>query len=155
MLGLVLVGHDPLGKTTLEILSHIMGSPPEALVVVDVKADDPVEFTVLRIQEAAKDVNQGEGVVFLVDLFGATPSNAAVRAGSEGLNMPSVLVAGCNLPMLLRALSYRCLPIGDVAEKLAAGGRNGIVSMGLTSPQQQQTYHLAPRYDSTGNYDQQ
>lgn len=155
MLGLVLVGHDPLGRTALDVLAHIMGQTPEALAVVDVKADDPIEFTVLRIREAAKDVNQGQGVVFLVDLFGATPCNAAVKAGSEGLNMPSVLVAGCNLPMLLRALSYRCLPIGDVAEKLAAGGRNGIVSMGLTSSQQQQNYHLAPRYDSTGNYDQQ
>lgn len=154
MLGLVLVGHAPLPSAWLAVIEHIMGQLPEGLSVVDVQAQDPVECSVLRIQEAANAVNQGQGVVVLVDLFGATPSNAAIRAGTEGLSIPSVLVAGCSLPMLLRALSYRDLPLGEVAEKLVAGGRNGIVSTGPTAPQQQ-TYNWAPNHDSARNHNQQ
>ena len=131
-----------------------MGSVPEGIEGIDVKADDPIEFTILRIREAAKHVNQGQGVVFMTDLFGATPSNAAVRAGAEGLSCPSVLVAGCSLPMVLRALGYRDLPVSEVAEKLVAGGRNRIVATGPTAPQQQ-TQNPAPNHDSARDHNQQ
>lgn len=153
MLGLVLVGHAPLGQATVDVMNHILGQVPTGIAVVDVKADDDLDYSVLRIQQAAKDVQQGDGVVFLTDLFGATPSNAAVKA-SEGLGFPSVLVAGCSVPMLIRALSYRNLPIHDVAEKLVMGGRNGIVSTGPTTPQRQ-TNNPAPHHDSTRDHHQQ
>ena len=99
-------------------------------------------------------MNSGEGVVFLTDLFGATPSNAAVRAGAESLNLPTVLVSGCNLPMVLRALGFRDLPIGEVGERLVMGGRNGIVSTGATAPQRQ-TFNPAKSDDSARNHHQQ
>ncbi|MFN4327451.1 MAG: PTS sugar transporter subunit IIA [Limnobacter sp.] len=154
MLGLVLVGHAPLGQATLEVIRHILGEVPEGVVAIDVAADAVVEHTVLRIQEAAKDVNTGEGVVFLTDLFGATPSNAAQRAAAEGLNVPTVLVAGCSVPMLVRALSYRNVPLSEVGEKLVSGGRNGIVSTGPTTPQRQ-TNNPAPNHDSARHHHQQ
>eukprot|EP01030_Chromulinospumella_sphaerica_P019147 gene19147-19026_t len=94
-----------------------MGSLPEGLAVVDVPGDEDIEQSVQRIQAAARQVHAGEGVVFLTDLFGATPSNAAVRAGVESLSLPTVLVSGCNLPMVLRALGFRDLPINEVAER--------------------------------------
>ncbi|MFN7505368.1 MAG: PTS sugar transporter subunit IIA, partial [Limnobacter sp.] len=100
MLGLVLVAHAPFGDAIAQCVKHVMGSLPDGLAVVDVLADDDIDHSVQRIQDAARQVNTGEGVVFLTDLFGATPSNAAVRAGAESLNMPTVLVSGCNLTMV-------------------------------------------------------
>jgi mannose PTS system EIIA component len=93
MLGLVLVTHAPLGDAIAQCVKHVMGSLPDGLAVVDVPADEDIEQSVQRIQTAARQVHAGEGVVFLTDLFGATPSNAAVRAGVESLNLPTVLVS--------------------------------------------------------------
>ncbi len=154
MLGLVLVTHAPLGDAIAQCVKHVMGSLPDGLAVVDVPGDEDIEQSVQRIQTAARQVHAGEGVVFLTDLFGATPSNAAVRAGVESLSLPTVLVSGCNLPMVLRALGFRDLPINEVAERLVMGGRNGIVSTGATAPQRQ-TFNPAKNDDSARNHHQQ
>lgn len=154
MLGLVLVTHAPLGDAIRQCVQHVMGSVPEGFTVVDVPGSEDIERTVQRIQESARAVDAGSGVVFLTDLFGATPSNAAVRAGVESLKLPSVLVSGCNLPMVLRALGFRDLPINEVAERLVMGGRNGIVSTGATAPQRQ-TFNPAKNDDSARNHHQQ
>lgn len=154
MLGLVLVTHAPLGEAIRHCVQHVMGSIPEGFAVVDVPANEEIERTVQRIQTAASEVHAGDGVVFLTDLFGATPSNAAVRAGLESLTLSTVLVSGCNLPMVLRALGFRNLPINEVAERLVIGGRNGIVSNGATTPQRQ-NFNPAKNDDSTRNHHQQ
>ncbi|WP_370262216.1 PTS sugar transporter subunit IIA [Limnobacter sp.] len=154
MLGLVLVTHAPLGKAMLACVEHVMGAVPEGFEVVDVPADEDIELTVKTVQDAARRVHSGAGVVFLTDLFGATPSNAAVRAGMESLNLPTVLVAGCNLPMVLRALGFRNMLIQEVAERLVMGGRNGIVSTGATAPQRQ-TFNPAQHDDSARHHHQQ
>ena len=154
MLGFVLVAHAPLGSSIAQCVQHVMGSMPPGFKVVDVPPNDDVDATVVRIQDAARSVHDGAGVVFLTDLFGATPSNAAVRAGAESLNLPTVLVSGCNLPMVLRALGFRDLPIGEVAERLVMGGRNGIVSTGATAPQRQ-TFNPAKNNDSARDHHQQ
>jgi PTS system ascorbate-specific IIA component len=154
MLGLVLVTHAPLGEAIRHCVQHVMGSVPDGFTIVDVPCNEDIECTAQRIQEAARSVHQGVGVVFLTDLFGATPSNAAVRAGSDLLPLPTVLVSGCNLPMVLRALGFRNLPINEVAERLVMGGRNGIVSTGATAPQRQ-TFNPAKNDDSTRNHHQQ
>lgn len=154
MLGLVLVTHAPLGEAIRQCVQHVMGSVPNGFEVVDVLANDEIDTTVRRIQVAARAVQEGSGVVFLTDLFGATPSNAAVRAGVESLNLPTVLVSGCNLPMVLRALGFRDLAINEVAERLVMGGRNGIVSTGASAPQRQ-TFNPAKNDDSARNHHQQ
>lgn len=154
MLGVVLVMHETLADAMLECVRHVMGSVPDGLVAVNVPASEDVEHTVARVRDQARKVNAGSGVVFLTDLFGATPSNAAVRAGSELTDVPSVLVSGVNLPMLVRALGFRELSVSQVAERLVMGGRNGIVSTGATAPQRQ-TFNPAESDDSARNQHQQ
>jgi mannose PTS system EIIA component len=154
MLGLVLVTHAPLGQAIAQCVEHVMGARPDGFEVVDVPGDENIDDTVERIQAAARSAHRGKGVVFLTDLFGATPSNAAVRAGAESLNLPSVLVSGCNLPMVLRFLGFRDIALNEVAERLVMGGRNGIVSTGATAPQRQ-TFNPAQKDDSTRDHHQQ
>lgn len=154
MLGLVLVMHAPLGGAMLACVKHVMGSMPDGFEVVDVQPDEPIEQTVAHVKAAANLVNRGAGVVFMTDLFGATPSNAAVRASVEDLDIPSVLVSGCNLPMIVRSLGFRNLSVNQVAERLVTGGRNGIVSTGATAPQIQ-TFNPAQSDDPTRNQHQQ
>ena len=154
MLGIVLVMHAPLASAMASCVAHVMGAMPENFSVVDVMANDELELSVEHIKRATQEVETGHGVMFLTDLFGATPSNATVRAGTEMPDTRTVLVSGCNLPMLFRALGFRDQPVSQVAERLVVGGRNGIVSTGATAPQRQ-TFNPADQDDSARNQHQQ
>ena len=65
-------------------------------------------------------------MLVLTDIYGATPSNIAARLLRPGRVEG---VAGVNLPMLIRALTYRDEPLGALVEKAAAGGAEGVVHM--------------------------
>ncbi len=133
MLGVVLVMHAPLASAVRDCICHIMGDLPEGVLAIDIPADTPIETSVNRICRAVAQVDQGKGVFILTDLFGATPTNAALRASLENSQVPTVLVSGCNLPMVIRALSFRKLELKEVADKLVMSGRNGIVSTGVST----------------------
>lgn len=154
MIGLMLVMHDPLASAMLSCVKHVMGEVPQHFEVLDVPPDEPVDKTMAAIRFKLEGLDTPEGVVVLTDLFGATPSNAAMKTVSDGLSMPTVLVAGCNLPMVLRALGYRDQPMSLMAERLVMGGRNGIVSTGASAPQRQ-TFNPAEPDDSARNQHQQ
>jgi PTS system ascorbate-specific IIA component len=65
----------------------------------------------------------------LTDMLGATPSNIAARLAVRG---KVEVVAGVSLPMLVRALTYRAQPLGEVVDKATSGGREGVVHLGAS-----------------------
>ncbi len=132
MIGIVLAAHQPLGRALAEAAEHVFGQVPR-LAVVDVVPDTPLEQIRVQMQEAMTRVDVGEGVLVLTDLFGATPSNVVAQLAEPRVKV----VAGVNLPMLLRAVSYRGESLAVVAEKAASGGVQGIVQLGSKAPQNQ------------------
>ena len=72
-------------------------------------------------------LNRGGGVLVLTDLYGSTPSNIANRLAE--LDYVRV-VAGLNLPMLIRVLNYSALTLDELMEKAVSGGRDGIIACG-------------------------
>jgi PTS system ascorbate-specific IIA component len=72
-----------------------------------------------------RDLDDGMGVLLLVDLYGATPSNVAAAIGRQGTSTRRV--SGLNLPMLLRVLNYPEQTLDELATTAAAGGRSGVV----------------------------
>jgi PTS system mannose-specific IIA component len=132
MIGIVLAAHQPLGSALAAAARHVLGAVP-LLAVVDVVPDTPLESIQQQIQSAIVGVDNGEGVLVLTDLFGATPSNVA----SQLMGVRMKLVAGVNLPMLLRALSYRNESLDVVVEKAVSGAMQGIVKVGSKVPQKQ------------------
>ena len=74
---------------------------------------------------ALRKVDAGDGVLMLVDLYGASPSRLA--AALSRLGTPARRVSGASLPMLLRVQNYPELGLDDLALTAAAGGRNGVV----------------------------
>ena len=132
MIGIILAAHQPLGHALAESAQHVFGAVPQ-LSVVDVVPDTPLEKIRQQLQDAMAHVDSGEGVLILTDLFGATPSNVA----SQLADARTKVVAGVNLPMLLRAISYRGEALNLVAEKAASGGAQGIVQVGSKAPQNQ------------------
>lgn len=124
--GLLLITHRPLAGDLLGIASQILGHVPLGVACCEVVNDTPPEVLIEQCQALAARLDQGEGILVLTDLYGSTPANVA-RALLDRLIRVRV-VAGLNLPMLLRALNYADLELDALAAKALEGGRDGVRS---------------------------
>jgi mannose PTS system EIIA component len=124
MIGLVLVTHGRLAAEFAAAMEHIVGAQP-ALESVCIGADDDMEARRADIAAAVARVDQGQGVILLTDMFGGTPSNLAISLmGSSG---QIEVIAGINLPMLIRLASVRkTMTVANAVEAAAAAGRKYI-----------------------------
>lgn len=126
MIGILIITHDTLGEALLQCACHVLNKRPAQVLQLGVAAgDDPNDLLPLA-QKLLKLVDSGEGVLVLTDIYGATPANLAgklLQPGKiEGL-------AGVNLPMLLRALSYRDKGMATLLARATGGGRDGVLNM--------------------------
>jgi PTS system ascorbate-specific IIA component len=126
MIGLFLITHGSLGESLVQCACHVLNKRPPQIAQLGVSGqDDPLDA--LPLARRMMDlVDTGEGVLVLTDIFGATPSNIALK-----LLVPGQVeaVAGVNLPMLLRALTYREKDMETLVAKAVAGGRDGVMLM--------------------------
>ncbi len=103
MIGMVLVTHGRLADEFIAATEHVVG-PQEGVRSVCIGPDDDMEMRRDEIVRAVDDVDSGEGVILLTDMFGGTPSNLAISL----LDKPNVeVVAGMNLPMLIKLVKIR------------------------------------------------
>jgi PTS system ascorbate-specific IIA component len=124
MIGILVVSHEPLGTALIHCTRHIFGRMPPQLAALDVIPDEDPDQALHAARELLKRINDGTGAIVLTDLFGATPARIAARlAEPERI----VVIAGVNLPLLVRALTHRRGPLGEVAAKLLDGVRESIV----------------------------
>ena len=123
MIGMVIVTHLGIGSELLKALNGIVGAQGQAKAI-DIGAHDDMTQCRDLILAAVKDVNTGDGVVMLTDMFGGTPSNLAIAA------MPStkaVVLAGVNLPMLIKLASVRqTMPLLDAVREAEQAARKYI-----------------------------
>jgi len=120
MIGLVLVTHGRLAAEFIAAMEHVVGKQ-EAVATICIDADDDMEARRGDIAKAIQAVEGGQGVIVLTDMFGGTPSNLAISLmGSTGR---VEVIAGVNLPMLIRLASVR--KTADVATAVAAAQEAG------------------------------
>jgi mannose PTS system EIIA component len=124
MIGMLLMTHGTLGESLLHCASHILGSRPRQLAQIGITPQDDPQLILPLAIRLARSVDSGEGILVMTDICGGTPSNVASR-----LLIPGKVegVAGVNLPMLIRALSYRQEPLQVVVDKALSGGTEGVV----------------------------
>ena len=123
MIGLILVTHGRLAEEFVHAMEHVVGAQ-EAIATICIGPNDDMEKRRLEIADAIKDVEQGQGVVILTDLFGGTPSNLAISLLEAGR---VEVIAGINLPMLIRLAGTRkTCPIGDAVTAARDAGRTYI-----------------------------
>jgi len=103
MIGLVLVTHGRLAVELVSALEHVVG-PQENVATVCIGPDDDMEQRRAEIVTKAGEVEEGDGVIVLTDMFGGTPSNLAISIMDQG-NIE--VIAGVNLPMLIKLGSTR------------------------------------------------
>jgi len=126
MIGILLVSHGAFGESLIHSASHVLGKRPLYLRQLGVTVHDDPEAIRPVAEDLIRFLDQGAGVLVLTDIYGATPSNVAARLLRPGRVEG---IAGVNLPMLIRALSYREEPLAVLVQKALAGGSEGITRM--------------------------
>jgi PTS system ascorbate-specific IIA component len=106
MIGILVISHEPLGTALLHCTRHIFGRLPPQLAALDVIPDEDPDLAYQAAQELLKRINDGTGAIVLTDIYGATPARIAARlAEPQRIHV----IAGVNLPLLVKALTYRRL----------------------------------------------
>lgn len=128
MIGILLVTHGTLGESLIQCACHVLNKRPPQIAQLGLSAqDDPLDILPLARQMLAW-TDSGHGVLLLTDIYGATPCNVAAKLIDPGR---VEAIAGVNLPMLLRVLTYRERDMKTVLQRAVSGGCDGVLHLDL------------------------
>ena len=130
---ILIIAHAPLASAMRPCVLHVFPDAASFVAVLDVQPNTPTEET-LSAARISLDLFGNTPALVLTDMFGATPCNVAQKL-VDGVH--SRLIAGVNLPMLLRAVTYRKESLDVMATRALAGGTQGVMQVAVTAPQNQ------------------
>lgn len=122
MIGIVIVAHGGLAREYLAAMEHVVGRHPGTAAVA-IGPEDDRGAKQAEIDAAVAEVDEGEGVVVVTDMFGGTPSNLAMRACRQGKR---VVLYGANMPLLIKLAKARGLALDDAVSCALTAGRKYI-----------------------------
>ncbi|UJO98977.1 MAG: PTS fructose transporter subunit IIA [Nitrosomonas sp.] len=126
MIGILVLTHEDLGEHLIRCASHVVGMKPPQLMYLGVFIQDDPDAVLIKARELIQQLDSGDGVLILNDMFGATPCNIASQLVQPG---KVACLSGANLPMLVRVLTYRHEPLPAVIEKGLSGGQRGVIQI--------------------------
>lgn len=124
-IGLLLVTHGKLGHHLLDTLRDMMGELPLPADVLEVRRVSAHEVLINQGRKMIERLDGGGGVLILTDAFGSTPSNIANKLSHDER---TAVVAGINLPMLIRIFNYPRLDLEAMTRNAVEGGSRGIIA---------------------------
>ena len=122
--GLLLVTHGKIGHLLLETMSDMLGELPLLADVLEVRRVQATDALLSQGHRAIERLDSGQGVLLLTDAYGSTPSNIA---GKLSACANTALVAGVNLPMLVRVFNYPDKPLPELARLAVEAGQKGVM----------------------------
>lgn len=122
MIGLLVVAHGNLGESLIQCAAYVLGQRPQRLMALDMTAYPDTDSMLGAARAQIESLDQGDGVLVLADVYGATPCNTVCRLLRPGR---VEAVAGASVPMLLKTLTYREEPLNLLADRAANGGQSG------------------------------
>lgn len=126
MIGIFLITHGTLGESLIQCVCHVLNKRPPQLVQLGLATqDDPLDVLGIA-RDMLAWVDKGHGALVLTDVFGATPSNVAAKLIQPGR---VEAIAGVNLPMLLRVLTYRERDMQTLLQRAVSGGCDGVLHL--------------------------
>ncbi|MTJ03812.1 MAG: PTS fructose transporter subunit IIA [Sediminimonas qiaohouensis] len=131
MIGIVIVAHGGLAREYLAAVEHVIG-PQSGVRAIAIEADHDRAQKQAEICAAADQVDQGDGVVVVTDMFGGSPSNLSLLACQpEGRRV----LYGANLPMLIKLAKSRHLGVGAAVRAAMEAGRKYIDTQTISRDQ--------------------
>ena len=123
---ILIIAHAPLAHALRECALHVFPEACDSVAALDVQAQDAPEHTLAQARAALRALGESGPTLVLTDVVGATPANVAQKLVD---GQDARLVAGVNLPMLLRSISYRQEPLDDLVARALSGGAQGVMQM--------------------------
>ena len=123
--GILLITHPGVGASILSVATSLLRHLPLKAEAFEVPLDADLDALLPYASAALRRVDQGDGVLVLTDLYGASPSNLAGQLSRLGT--PVRRVSALSLPMLLRIMNYSEQALDELPATAAAGTRNGAI----------------------------
>jgi PTS system ascorbate-specific IIA component len=123
MIGLLIAAHGNLGESLIQSATYVLGQRPNGLQAIDMMAYPDSDAMLAAARDQIATIDAGNGVLVLSDVYGATPCNTICKLLRPG---KVEAVAGANLPMLLKVLTYRNEALNLLADLAASGGQSGV-----------------------------
>lgn len=143
---LFIIAHAPLASALRQCVLHVFPDQAPGVVAFDVQPNIPPEETLAAAKQALAMIDAPQTLV-VADVIGATPCNVAQKL-VDGVN--SKLIAGVNLPMLLRTVTYRHESLDSLVARALAGGTQGVMQVAAATAQDQ-----VRKTDDQSHYDHQ
>ena len=121
---ILLITHGRLGQDLIDTAAQMLGRLSLRTEVLEVSSSNDPERLTLEAASRLQALEQGDGVLVLTDAYGSTPSNIAVAAARGSAHQ---VVAGVNLPMLVRVYNYPDRSLPETARIALEGGQRGVV----------------------------
>ena len=128
MIGILIIAHDSFGEGLARAVTHVLGSRPPQFEVLSVAATDDPLALLPAARELVRQLDTGGGVVVFSDIYGGSPSNLAAKLLKAGRVEG---IAGVNLPMLVRAFTYRTRDMETLLKRAVSGGCDGVLHMNV------------------------
>jgi mannose PTS system EIIA component len=128
MIGILIVAHGTLSDSLAAAVTHVLGSRPLQLETLGVAATDDPAHLLPGARALVNKLDTGDGVLIFSDIYGATPSNLASKLLVSGR---IEAIAGVNLPMLVRAFTYRDKGMETMIKKAISGGCDGVLHVDI------------------------
>lgn len=125
---LVTITHNGIGKTVVDAAESILGSQAMTVHHCSFDAGDDVERFESRVMDTVRKADNGDGVLVLTDLVGATPCNIAQRLAPT---YHVRVLSGISLPMVLRVFTYARTDLAQLIQRAGDGARIGVIECGL------------------------
>jgi mannose PTS system EIIA component len=122
--GILIVSHNQIGTELINTARQMLSCCPLPTKVLAIGSKDNPASIRRHFETELKGLDQGNGILILTDMFGSTPSNIACAVSDRD---DIRIIAGLNLPMLIRVLNYPNLNLDELEKKAISGGIEGIV----------------------------
>jgi PTS system mannose-specific IIA component len=123
MVGVVIVAHANLADEFIKTVESITGEL-KAVIGISINPYDDVDKAREWISNAIREVDDGDGILIITDMFGGTPSNLSFSFLEDG---EIEVLTGLNLPMLVKLAESREIKgVKELANSLKISGQESI-----------------------------
>jgi len=123
---LLLITHDDIGSSLLATAENMMCVSPITTRNLIITKQMDIEQGLSQATQICSDLDEGDGILIITDIYGSTPSNIAMRLIANNPEESRIIVTGINLPMLVRIMNYAHLSLPELAQKACSSATDSI-----------------------------